>query len=82
MNYCGIGPDLIPCIYDTTPEKVGKFSPGMHIPIKNWEYFETDNQDYAFLFAWNHMKEIMDKEKNYTRSGGKWVTHVPKVSII
>ena len=32
-NYCGINTDLIDCIYDTTPLKHGKFSPGTHIPI-------------------------------------------------
>lgn len=39
LNYCGIGPDLIECIYDTTPIKQGKFSPGMHIPVKSFEGF-------------------------------------------
>ena len=34
FNYCKIGPDLIDYITDTTPEKQGKYSPGMHIPIK------------------------------------------------
>ena len=30
-------------ICDTTPEKIGKFSPGMHIPIKPMNYFHEDS---------------------------------------
>ncbi len=82
LNYCNIGGNIIDCIYDTTPLKQGKFSPGMHIPVKDWKYFEADAPDYSFLFAWNHAQEIMSKEKNYTRLGKKWITHVPLVSII
>ena len=33
FNFCGIGPDIIDYITDTTLDKQGKFSPGMHIPV-------------------------------------------------
>ena len=82
LNYCGIGPDLIDFICDTTPIKQGKFSPGMHIPIVPYEDFASKSADYAFLFAWNHTTEIMEKEKEFMASGGKWITHVPTVRVI
>ena len=31
LNYCNIGPEIIDFITDTTPEKIGKYSPGSHI---------------------------------------------------
>lgn len=82
LNYCGIGPDLLDYITDTTPIKQNKFSPGMHIPIVDYQYFKDNPPDYAFLFAWNHSKEIMEKEKDFINSGGKWITHVPEVRIL
>jgi 2-polyprenyl-3-methyl-5-hydroxy-6-metoxy-1,4-benzoquinol methylase len=82
LNYCGIGPDLIEFICDTTPIKQGKFSPGMHIPVVPYEEFASKSADYAFLFAWNHASEIMEKEKDFMASGGKWITHVPAVRVI
>jgi methylation protein EvaC len=82
LNYCNIGVDLISYISDTTPIKQGKFSPGMHIPIVPYENFVSNPPDYAFLFAWNHMDEIMSKEKNFRTNGGNWITHVPKVRIL
>ena len=62
LNYCQIGSDLIDCIYDTTKEKIGKYSPGMHIPIESTENFKIDRPDVAYLFAWNHKEEIFIKE--------------------
>lgn len=64
LNYCQIGPDLIPCIYDTSGSKIGKYSPGMHIPIVNHNKFSSDNPKDAVLFAWNHYEEIREKEKH------------------
>lgn len=82
LNYCGIGPDLISYICDTTPIKQGKVSPGMHIPIVPNQEFISNPPDYAFLFAWNHAEEIMAKEKDFVANGGKWITHIPKVQIL
>lgn len=81
LNYCSIGPDLIEYIADTTPIKQGKFSPGVHIPIKPYSDFQKERPDYAILFAWNHWKEIKQKELDYIASGGKWVSFVPRVEV-
>ena len=77
LNYCGIGPDIVDYICDTTPEKIGKFSPGMHIPIKSIEFFKKNLPDVAYLFAWNHKNEIFKKEKEFIiEKKGKWFSHV------
>ena len=76
LNYCQIGPNDIDYICDTTDEKIGKFSPGMHIPIVSHQKFREDNPDIAFLFAWNHKEEIFKKERNFIKKGGKWICHV------
>jgi methylation protein EvaC len=81
LNYCGVGPDLIEYICDTTPIKQGKFTPGMHIPVVPYEHFKNNPPDYAVLFAWNHAEEIMAKEQAYMVGGGKWIVHVPEVKV-
>ena len=73
LNYCNINSDQIDYICDTTKEKIGKFSPGMHIPIKDMNYFHNNQTDCAYLFAWNHKNEILSKEKNFK---GTWFSHV------
>lgn len=82
LNYCGIGPDLIDYICDTTPIKQGKFTPGMHIPVVPYEAFTANPPDYAFLLAWNHAEEIMAKETGFMAAGGKWIVHVPEVKVL
>jgi len=82
FNYCKIGTDYIDYITDTTKNKQGKVSPGMHIPIISPEEGFNDTVDYAFLGAWNFQTEIMDKEIDYIARGGKFITHVPEVHII
>jgi methylation protein EvaC len=75
LNYCNIGTEYIDYICDTTPEKIGKFSPGKHIPIMSIDYFHNNLPDIAFLFAWNHKKEIFEKEKEFSKKG-QWIAHV------
>lgn len=80
-NYCGITPDLVEFISDTTPIKQGKFSPGMHLPVKPYADFSAKYPDYALLFGWNHSVEIMAKEQDFKKAGGKWIVYVPKVGV-
>ena len=65
---------MIDCIYDTTPDKIGKLSPGVHIPIVDYKNFKKSNYKNVFLFAWNHKDEIFKKEKN--RKFTKWISHL------
>ncbi len=73
LNYCKIGTNYIDYICDTTKEKIGKFSPGMHIPIKDMNFFHNNMRDCVYLFAWNHKDEIFNKEKSFK---GEWFSHV------
>ncbi|MFC1623847.1 methyltransferase domain-containing protein [Candidatus Omnitrophota bacterium] len=81
-NFCGITPDLVEFISDTTPIKRGKFSPGVHIPVRPYHEFSDNYPDYALLFGWNHAEEIMAKEQDFIESGGKWIIYVPKVKVL
>ncbi len=73
LNYCNINSNDIDFICDTTKEKIGKFSPGMHIPIKDMNYFHNNLTDCVYLFAWNHKEEILNKERKFE---GQWFSHV------
>ena len=76
LNYCGINSEIIEYICDTTKEKIGKYSPGMHIPIVAVDKFRKDNAEIAYLFAWNHKNEILKKEVMFKKNKGKWISHV------
>ena len=80
-NYFGISNQLVSCIYDNTPIKQNKFSPGVHIPILSYDEFQKSDPDYVLLFAWNHAAEIMKKEKEYMAKDKHWITYIPEVKI-
>ncbi len=82
MNFCGIGPELIEFVSDTTPGKQGKYTPGVHVPVVPYDVFKNSPPDYALLFAWNHANEILSKEKEFLGRGGKFIVYVPTVKII
>lgn len=82
FNYCKIGWQYLDYVTDTTKNKQGKFTPGQHLPIISPEKGMTDSVDYAFLGAWNFKNEIIKKEKEFIKKGGKFITHVPFVRII
>jgi methylation protein EvaC len=78
-NYCGITPEMVPFITDTTPQKIGKYYPGSHIPIVAQEGMDYSQFDYIINFAWNHFEEIKETRTDFK---GKWITHVPHPRIV
>jgi methylation protein EvaC len=81
-NYCGITPEHVEFISDTTPIKQGKLSPGAHIPVRPYSEFTRTYPDYALLFAWNHAAEIHEKEHAFIDAGGRWIVYVPDVKVV
>lgn len=82
LNYCGIDENLISFISDSTPEKIGTVAPGSNIPVISHEEMREIKPDYLVLFAWNHEKEIMEKERLLTQDGIKWIRFVPEVGLV
>jgi len=81
LNYCGIDSNLIDFISDTTPIKQNKYTPGMHISVKSYEFFQQNIPDVILLFAWNHAKEIIEKEKGNIDKSVEWITHLPSFEV-
>ncbi len=82
LNYCGIGPELVEFVCDTTPLKQGRLTPGSHIPVRAHAEFAARRPDYAFLLAWNHRDEILGRERAFAEAGGRWIVHVPRVEVL
>jgi hypothetical protein len=62
-NYCRLGPEAIDYITEVNPLRIGKYLPGVHIPIVNEErmFQESPPADVGVLFAWNYYDEIVPK---------------------
>lgn len=79
LNYCEIGTSLIDCIVDKTPYKIGKYSPGMKIPVVD----QVENEpDYYLILVWNYLRGILEREKSYRENGGKFIVPIPNVAVL
>lgn len=81
LNYCGIGSDLLECVVDLTPYKIGKYTPGSHIPVKSPDQLNKQ-PDYYLLLVWNYLPGILEREKAFRDAGGKFIVPIPTPLII
>lgn len=82
LNYCRIGPETLDYIVDSIPYKQGKFTPGMHIPIFPESKLLEEQPDYTLLLAWNFADEIIKKQLEYRKRGGKFILAIPELTIV
>lgn len=82
LNYCGIDTGILDYLIDMSPLRQGTYTPGTHIPVFPPEKMKNDKPDYALMLAWSYMSEIVKKEQDFIRGGGKFIIPLPEVKII
>ena len=75
LNYCNIGNDKIDFICDTTPEKIGKYTPGTHIPVVSMSHFRKNIPDSIFYLPGIIKKKFLKKKKEDINKN-KWFAHI------
>ena len=79
LNFCGIGPELMPFTVDLSPHKQGLYLPGTHIPIRHPDEIARAKPDYVFILPWNLREEITGQMKHVRDWGGRFVVPIPQV---
>jgi len=82
LQYCGIGPDLLPCIGDITPFKDGVLTPGTKIPVISMEKAKAMKPDYFLVLPWAFRSDILLREKETIYNGTKFIFPLPFVEIV
>lgn len=82
LNYFGIGRDFLEYATEELSSKIGLYTPGMHIPVKDIREARLNPPDYYLLLAWPYQKVIMEKEKEFRSMGGKFILPVGNTRII
>ena len=84
LNYCGIDTRLLPYTVDKNPLKVGLYTPGMHIPIRevSWLAEDPEPPDYILILAWNFGDEIMAQQAWHRERGGHFILPVPRPQVV
>ena len=82
LNYCGIGPELLPFTVDRSPHKQGLFLPGSRIPVRAPDELRAARPDYVLVLPWNHREEIMQQQAGFARRGGRFIIPIPRPRIV
>lgn len=80
LNFAQVGSKQLKFIVDDSPEKIGRYTPGNHIPILNPGHLKNYRIDYLLLLAWTYEKEIV-KKKSRLFEKAKIITPFPKVNV-
>jgi len=78
LNYCGIDSTILPYTVDKNELKVGRYTPGMHIPVRPVATLMEQRPDDVLILAWNFSSEIMRQQEAYRDLGGRFLTPLPE----
>ena len=81
LNYCHIGPDLVELATEVNRFKIGRFTPGTHIPIVSEESLARQ-PDYYLVLSWNFLDFFVEKYADYLRAGGRFIVPHPVVRVL
>jgi len=82
LNYAGVKPDLLPFVCDAAPAKQGKYLPGSHIAVVEPLALLSSPPDYLIILPWNIADEVREQFSGTLADKTRFVTAVPKLSIV
>ncbi len=82
LNYCGIGPELLPYTVDRNPYKQGKYLPGSHIPIHEPHRLDETRPDVILILPWNLKDEIVVQLAHARDWGARFAVPIPTPALI
>jgi NDP-4-keto-2,6-dideoxyhexose 3-C-methyltransferase len=82
LQYFGLDNALISKATDANPDKWGRKTVGTLIPIVSKEEARKDQPDYFVILPHHFLNEIVNEERDYLQSGGKFIVPLPRFSIV
>jgi hypothetical protein len=82
LNYTGVGPDLLDSVVELTGSlKIGKFTPGTHVPIVDESNLYSDPPETALMLSWHIADAIIPKlrEKGFR---GDFIVPLPEPRLV
>jgi hypothetical protein len=82
LQFCGIGPDLLPCIAEVNEDKFGAFTPGTGIPIVSEAEARAMAPNYFLVLPWHFRDGIVRREAEFLARGGRLIFPFPEIEIV
>ena len=81
LNFGAIGPDLVQLATEVNKFKIGRVTPGTHIPVVDETTLEA-HPDYYLVLAWNFADYLRKKYDDYLKKGGRFIVPVPELQVL
>ena len=78
LNFCGLGPEQLQYVVDTTPYKQGRFVPGVKVPIVSPEHATAHPVDTMLLLVPNYLGPVLRANPHQ----GRWIVPLPTPAVI
>jgi C-methyltransferase C-terminal domain/Putative zinc binding domain/Methyltransferase domain len=82
LNTCGLTNKELDYVIDNTPFKQNKIAPGSWVPVRPPEALLADQPDFALILAWNFAPEIIRRETEYQKRGGRFILPIPEPRVV
>jgi len=82
LQFCELTKADIPAIADVNPDKFGHVTPGTHIPIVSESTAHAMKPDYFLVLPWHFRPNLIAREANFLKSGGKMIFPLPRIEIV
>ncbi len=82
LQYFGLDASLIGAAAERNPDKWGRVTVGTHIPIISEEEARSAKPDYFLVLPWHFIEEFKQRERDFVRSGGRFILPAPHFTLI
>jgi len=82
LQFCGLSENDIPFIAEVNEYKFGRCTPGTKIPIISEKEAKEMKPDYFLVLPWHFRDNIIEREKDFLKAGGKFLFPLPKIELV
>jgi len=82
LNFLNLNGHVIEYAVDRNSHKQGKYMPGVRVPIDAPDRLQSDRPDYVVILPWNFRDEIIRQQREFLKTGGKFLVLVPELEVV
>jgi C-methyltransferase C-terminal domain len=80
LNSFDVTTDLVQVAVERNPLKVGRYIPGVRIPII--EEGSVEEPDAYLMLPWNFLDEFVSRRSDYLEAGGSFIVPIPEPHVV
>lgn len=82
LQYADITSDLLQAIAEVNPDKFEHITPGTKIPIISDEQARVKKPEFFLVLPWHFRNDILSREHDFIKEGGKFIFPLPEPEIV